>query len=641
MSKRKYSRKKRKKESRFDLAHLIYYLIIGLVPHIFLYEEYTPLASEKLYFKADNYIDLLMLAKTRLFLVLAMFLLLVFISHVVKKKFEFKFDNFTKLAAVFFFIAVLSTIFSKYSDIAFWGAKDRYEGLLAITGYLILLIAGRYYFANRDFREKAKKVFIISATINGMIGILQISGVDIYLDTFLKYLLIPSRILNNLSIEISTSYDHIGAVASLYNPNYFGVYISLALAISVTTMFESNKKILFHISNAILIFVLFASRSETGVISVIVFLILYFLLNFNNLIKQKLSLLFFLTCFFGELLLYHKFKGIDINRYKYLIFVLIAGIAASIIINVLILYKLKISNRIKSASLTVIILASTVFGLIAFIYISPSSQRDDKLISLAIFENEIHMNIERQGDIKVIADESSIELFINNENKPLTQGNIGNRFLYIGDGLTYTFDLYKTVQMQGTDQYKFVMWPGNLNILYASGNLIPLDLADNIVRIDRPRGIAFLDQRGNVFSGRGYIWSKSIYTITKSPVIGHGPDTFAMVFPQNDFIGVYNELLPMYKGAFTNTLIDKPHSAYIQVFYGMGIINFLIFLILIIFGIYKGIKDHLDKKESLSYLCALIVFAIGSIFNDSTVAITAVMLCFIAALYRIRDKESS
>ena len=59
-------------------------------------------------------------------------------------------------------------------------------------------------------------------------------------------------------------------------------------------------------------------------------------------------------------------------------------------------------------------------------------------------------------------------------------------------------------------------------------------------------------------SGRIYIWSRTLPILKKYIVAGSGPDTFAEVFPQNDYVG---------KAIYANNparVIEKPHNDYLM-----------------------------------------------------------------------------
>ena len=117
--------------------------------------------------------------------------------------------------------------------------------------------------------------------------------------------------------------------------------------------------------------------------------------------------------------------------------------------------------------------------------------------------------------------------------------------------------------------------------------------------------------------------------VLERPLLGYGPDSFVMYYPHIDFTGIYNKLRVWYKSVFEPILIDQPHSIYLQTFFGMGVINDILLCVFLIFWVYLGIKDFLDNNEDLAGMSVILIFIVGSIFDDSFIPMTAVCLCFI------------
>ena len=80
-------------------------------------------------------------------------------------------------------------------------------------------------------------------------------------------------------------------------------------------------------------------------------------------------------------------------------------------------------------------------------------------------------------------------------------------------------------------------------------------------------------------NGRGYIWNRVLPLILKHPLLGSGPDTFMLTFPQNDYVAK-----AALGGNFFQSLITNAHSLYLQMAVQTGIPS-VIFLLLFA-GIY-------------------------------------------------------
>ena len=123
-------------------------------------------------------------------------------------------------------------------------------------------------------------------------------------------------------------------------------------------------------------------------------------------------------------------------------------------------------------------------------------------------------------------------------------------------------------------------------------------------------------------SGRLYIWNNTFELIKQRPFLGYGLDTLAYFYPQ----------YKIDKRAHLNTeaiLIDKPHNAYLGVFYGTGLIGFLCFLTLAVLVFIKLIKSIIDKNWLITPLAIFAVaYFIQAMFNDSIVATTGLTFLF-------------
>ena len=80
-------------------------------------------------------------------------------------------------------------------------------------------------------------------------------------------------------------------------------------------------------------------------------------------------------------------------------------------------------------------------------------------------------------------------------------------------------------------------------------------------------------------NGRGYIWNHVIPIIGKHPLLGSGPDTFLLAFPQNDYLAKAR-----LGGEFFQTMTTNAHSLYLQMAVQTGIPSVLCMLLFV--GIY-------------------------------------------------------
>jgi len=126
-------------------------------------------------------------------------------------------------------------------------------------------------------------------------------------------------------------------------------------------------------------------------------------------------------------------------------------------------------------------------------------------------------------------------------------------------------------------------------------------------------------------SSRGYIWSRTLPMIKSNLLIGKGPDTFAIYFPQNDYIGKLISYDTM------KIIVDKPHNMYLQTAVNTGLISLLALIIFLLMYIVSSIRWYWKHPphDLLSNIGAAILFSVigfmtTGIFNDSVVSVSTV-----------------
>ncbi len=127
-----------------------------------------------------------------------------------------------------------------------------------------------------------------------------------------------------------------------------------------------------------------------------------------------------------------------------------------------------------------------------------------------------------------------------------------------------------------------------------------------------------------VGSGRGYIWSRSIPLIKDTLLLGYGPDTYVIVFPQGDYLA---------KTYMSNAqiLVDKPHSLYLQWMINHGVVATIGILFALggyILTTVRMIKRKMEYAEieyrAIAILSAVCGYLAAGFFNDSIVPVAPI-----------------
>jgi hypothetical protein len=189
--------------------------------------------------------------------------------------------------------------------------------------------------------------------------------------------------------------------------------------------------------------------------------------------------------------------------------------------------------------------------------------------------------------------------------------------------ITFTNSLYKDYRLTAKGNTITVNQKGVVFHLRGMQNAFALvgineDVIGGIVKAD---SIGFEGQE-RLGSARGYIWSRIIPMLKDTLLLGHGPDTFVIEFPQNDYIGKIRAY------GTSQMIVDKPHNMYLQIAVSTGVLSLLAALVLWGFYIMQSIKLYIKdiEKNFISITGACIFMAIcaylaAGLFNDSTVAI--------------------
>lgn len=160
-------------------------------------------------------------------------------------------------------------------------------------------------------------------------------------------------------------------------------------------------------------------------------------------------------------------------------------------------------------------------------------------------------------------------------------------------------------------------------------SVLDFDLESSAFAAEQDFTMKELPQPGlSAGSGRIYIWEKSLELIKDKPLLGYGLDTFVYHFPQNDV----NKISGL--GVF-NIITDKPHNLFIGLAYGSGIVSAVSFALLAVFLLFKWAVGIFRKRlgiETIAIGMMIVAFLIQSMFNDSIIGFTNVIIVFIGVL---------
>ena len=490
--------------------------------------------------------------------------------------------NYYIPAAAYAVFVILSTLFSPYASIAQWGFVDRYEGAYVIISYLILM------FATVNLVENVKHVkiiaagFLASAALAGIIGIMQFIGFDLFKSYIGKLLILPQQ-YHYFADKLTFLFDKYTIYSTMYNTNFVGSYTAMLFPISFVIYLavqKKNQKVLFGLMTCLMFANWIGCRSRAGIVGGMLALILMIIL-FRKIIRKNIP--YFVSAIVAFALIFSALNAISkgglISKY----------VSESIVQGQ--------SESVEDLSDKVVDLKNIAIN--------------GKKLSIITASEKMTLSLEG----------SSVKFLDENEKMLAVKSNT--------DG-TMTFDdpKYKA--------YKFT--------LDTNSNIFRADLGNIVFNISvKEDGFKILGERGELVdklqypesfgfegkekfaSARGYIWSRSIPLLNNSIFLGTGPDTFAIEFPQKDYVGKLRAF------GKVNEIVDKPHNLYLQIGVNTGVVSLI--AILLLFAVYfiTSVKIYFKNKyeDNISYLglamfLAFCGYAAAGMFNDSLVSVAPV-----------------
>ncbi|MDF2541316.1 MAG: hypothetical protein K0S47_1034 [Herbinix sp.] len=581
--------KHKKKKKEFHDLLLPILLILTLLPFITRLIFYDSGLSSYPWFSDQGMVsDFFSYYKSYGFMILAILcgILLLFYLPLHRGKNK-ELISFIPLA-IYCLLTILSTFFSVHYSYSIVGGIGHFENVIVLIGYAIVILYTYQIDKAEEDYINITKALCIALCIMAIIGLFQAIGKDLLQFPSILKLILPSeyhaKFLNQTKNLLVTN----AVSLTLANPNYASVYLSMMIPFLAALMIpaESRKKKLGYL---VLIFVLmillFKTYSRSGLLAIFLtgIVLLYFYRHqLRKIWKQCLGLAFV------TLLL---FTGIDsFNEFRFT-----TKIAATFQsfqaernhtdLEEILTTKdfIKIRYQGKEVCLSLIETDASEYQLsftdewgtdITNLY-----NRSSKTLAVDPFD-ELEFSIEKNVD-----------------SPPLILCNIND--------ITWKFSYHKVLGYQYINGY---------------------GKRDSLSPVEK----SVFTSCEHIGSGRGYIWSRSIPIMKDTILIGKGPDTFPLVFPQSDYVGKANNCKTPY------TLIEKPHSMYLGTAIQTGVLSLFAFLCFYLIYAIHTIKlyrkaSFLTFTERFGFGCflATLSFMINGIFHDSSLQTTPIFCIFI------------
>lgn len=588
----KKSKQKIQKPKDFSLIYLLPILLCALiVPWIVFLKEMALDPSIQSFWHQKSNFDFFSYYKAfyvRTFALLSLFFYLAYNFKLdSKNKFNFHEKKYNISIILFGVIILISALFSKLQSIAFNGFPDRYEGTWTYLSYLLMFIITTQLFRSEKSQKLLLGALFISSVIVCIIGAFQFFGMDLFKSYEGKLLILPES-RHSAASRLKFNFKEYQIYATLFNTNYVGSFIALFLPFSLICYLKTHSKkikVLFGMLIVLFFINFLGCRSRAGFVGVGFSLIL--------------SSIIFLTYFI-------------INRKT-------------------ILAQSGFSTHFKQ---NIVAFPLIIISCLIMFFIMDFSSNHSLTKQVSSINNEMEQFVDKNSksklkDIKITKDRLSIITqkntlsitFANKQFRFLDSNDKPINLLVNADTIRFDHKNYKDFKLvynpkEGT--YRIKTPQVNLKFYYKDGFKIfgSQGFIDELKPVEK----LFFEGKETLASKRGYIWSRTIPLILKSPLNGHGQDTFTAIFPQHDYVGK----IKAYKRS--TVLVDKPHNAYLQIAFNNGIfalLCFLAFVSMLCFSLLKSLfVDH--SVISFAFFSSILAYLITLMFNDSLVSVTPV-----------------
>ena len=523
--------------------------------------------------------------------IVAMLMLFLFFDKENIKK-DKKMLVYLIATGIFLGFTFLSSMLSENKDVAMSGAADRAEGFWIIACYMLLFLYTMYIFRSiNDYKYVIGSISVL-VVITTILGIFQYFGKDILMGETFRKIIFPKEYLQYAD-NMKATYESGKVYGTMYHYNYMGSFGAIIVPMFVTMALfirGYKKKIFLAFMSVCSLFLLLGSTSRAGLI----------------------------------------------------------GVALSVIIAILVFGKV----IIRKWKLTVPLVAILAVILVGFNVITGGTifERIPTLVSDAVgilvpgdkdFDYKAHIPVKdvimQDGKSTIVLQDDTITLgFIDGEIS--IQDSTGKPIEYIFKDNVYTTEdeRFNYIQFKTGKLNEEAKYDNGLTLLM-NGKMI------FVFKVDQEKGIYLVDEytfepieleeapswgfegKEKLGSARGYIWSRSIPMLKDTILLGNGPDTFAIEFPQNDYLAKW------WAYDTPNMIVDKPHNLYLQIAINEGVIALIAFITIVGLYVVDSMRLYAFKETyqirqvvGIATMLGVVGYLGAGIFNDSIVSVAPI-----------------
>ena len=588
------AKKKKPKQQKLNYKLLPLQMIAAVLPLILrLYVGNSGYGGYAWNSFDDAYTDLFLHGKMAFFLILAAVLLVLTVLRLVKTEKKERTKILLRFLPLFVYgmLVVASTVLSEYKVIAVYGAMDVKEPLFVLLGYVVVVLYAYLVIETEEDICGILTSVLIGGVCMALLGVLQAVGADPLLNRGIQILYAGKSFIETNG-TFSLSFPEGMAYGTLYNPNYVGTYVAMYVPFLMAGIGIYKKiwiKAACGVSALGLLVMLFASRSRTGLIAVVAVAVVAAVFVGRILIKR------WYVAVPGVLLVLGAFFLFDAGN------------------DFLMVNRLK-EMFVLSPSTDPVQGVDTTGNGVRVLY-----KDTEFTVRMPMDGNEVVYAVFEGGEgIPVIYNEEKSYGYVtlsNGDEIAIQTAVYENQYAF---GLVINDRSFYFTNRLVKNNYKYINEMGRLDECIIPENVFP--------------------GYETVGSGRGYVFGRTIPLLKKYIFVGSGPDTFAVTFPQNDYVA-------RYRSGFDDVIFTRPHNFYLQMGIQTGVVSLIAFLVF--YGMYfvdsckkycfRKYESTEEKAGFALFLCTIGFMAAG-LANDSLIVVTPVFYLLLGVGMAVNKK---
>ncbi|MCH5268891.1 MAG: O-antigen ligase family protein [Lachnospiraceae bacterium] len=600
-------------EEKYSLVYLMPLIVVLVFIPVLIYQINVPTGLTKYdwFVGTSTAMDFFLRAKSIWLYISFGFTIFIMLFMILSEEIKPIWDAILIPLFVYGVLCLLSACFSIDRTYSFKGIYEQFESVWMLLGYVLLV-----YFAFYNFRSEAAVRRIMPWLVGGIafltvLGLCQAFGLDpVQYKPLQKIFVTDKRLLGHLKLKFGEGRVYM----SLYNPNYVGFYTVMMIPVLMALLLHTKKmiaRVIYGLLIAGLLICLFASQSRAGIVALVVAVIIL-IIGLRSVLLKK----WYVTA--GLVLL----AGVG--------FVVVNQMNNNILIQ-------RLQGMFQSEKETYE-LESIVTG-------------DD--VAITLNGNEFHVEVQGEGDetVFLLHDQDGAEILstkadsgetiVNDERFPFRLEVI-NRSNFKGFGVTTTLNqnvdgVETPVEKQWVFTNQMISGDDTYYVKAGGASLFHMKKVE--------KGLPYLENHYSLANNRGYIWAKTWSVLKKYPLLGSGPDTFTIAFPNHDLVGLYNS-------GHDGELVTKPHCMYLQIAAQTGIPALIAYITFFVWYIISGIRlywkqdfSELLPKIGVALMVSVIGYLIMGLTNDSCIAVSPIFFVLtgmgLGINYHLKKKKSS